>query len=484
MAFKDLREYIAALEEHGELRRVSREVDWNLEVGAIIRLANEKGLPSPFFQKIKGYPSGYMILGAPMDSYRKIAIAMGLSPKISPAELMNIYYERIQKPIKPVIVDKSKAPCKENIDIGNKINLAKFPIPMLHDGDGGRYLSWHINITKDPDTGWVNWGTYRVMITSKNTMTGFFAGGSHMAMHFRKYKSRKLSMPFAIAVGPEPICGFVGGTKPSVNVNEADVAGALRQEPVELVKCETVGLEVPATAEIVIEGELSTTETDWEGPFGEFTGYGTSPRERRPIYKVKAVTYRSEPILTQSCYGVPPNEYGVLVSLVKPAEFLRRLQAEAIPVVAVNVVSECSGLMAIVSVRTRPGGIPNVAERVSAFIWGTALGAIIPYVIVVEDDVDVFNLSHVFHALANKCHPYRGIRRIQYATAVPLQPFLNPYERSHHLGARAVFDCTFPLDWDPINEVPPKISFDTNYPKELKDYVLKNWENYGFDKLT
>jgi 4-hydroxy-3-polyprenylbenzoate decarboxylase len=481
MAFKNLREYIAALEEHGELKRVKKEVDWNLEAGAITRLVCEKGLPSPLFEKVKGYP-GYRILGAPISTFRKLAIAMGLSPETSIKELIDIYLQRKNKLTKPVIVDKSQAPCKENIDIGDQVDLLKFPAPMLHDGDGGRYLcTWQINVTKDPDTGRVNWGCYRGMVATKNTITGSVSPAKDIGTHFQKYRAKKTAMPFAIAIGPEPVSGFIAGARVAATIYEAELAGALRQEPVELVKCETVDLEVPATAEIVIEGEISLTETDWEGPFGEFVGYSATGRGRSPVWKVKAVTYRNNPILTISNTGVPVDEYHLDVGLVRSAELYDKLRSEGVPAAAVNAPPEGVGFLVIVSVS---GRAPNIAERVASCIWGSAQGTHAPFVMVVNDDVDVFDIWQVIHAMVTRCHPYRNIWKVERASAIPFMTFLNAYERQQRLGAKVCFDCTWPADWDATVDIPPKISFNNNYSKEVRDHVLKNWEKYGFDKLA
>lgn len=480
MAFKDLRQYLAALEEHGELKRISQEVDWNLEAGAISRLVYEKGLPSPLFENVKDYP-GYQLLGAPISTFKKLAIALGLSPDTSIKELIDVYLERKKKLIKPVIVDKSQAPCKENIDIGDAVDLLKFPAPMLHDGDGGRYLcTWHVNVTQDPDSGWINWGCYRGMVATRNTLTGSVSPAKHIGSHFQKHRPKKTAMPFAIAIGPEPVSGFLAGARVAANLYEAELAGALRQEPVELVKCETVDLEVPATSEMVIEGEISLTETDWEGPFGEFVGYSATGRGRSPVWKVTAVTYRNNPIITMSNTGVPVDEYHLDVGLVRSAELYERLRSDGIPVVAVNAPPEGVGFLVIVSVS---GRTPNIVEKVTSSIWSSAQGTNAPFVFVVGDDVDVFDIWQVMLAMVTRCHPYRDIWKVKRASAIPFMTFLSAYERQQRLGAKVYFDCTWPTEWDP-DDIPPKISFESNYPKDVKEHVLKNWQNYGFDKLV
>lgn len=486
MAFKDLRQYISALENAGELQRVKQEIHWNLEAGAIIRLVCEKGLASPLFQKIKGYSSDYPMFGAPISSVKKAAIALGQRPDASRRDLMELYLKRKDNFIKPILIDKKSAPCKENIHLGEEVNLFEFPAPMLHDGDGGRYLcTWHTNITKDPDTGWVNYGMYRAMVHSKNKLGGLIEPSQHIGLHFfRKYKPRNLPMPFVIAIGPEPVTGFMASARVASGVSEVDVIGAIRGEPLELVKAETVDLEVPATAEIVIEGEVSPTETEWEGPFGEFTGYRASPRDRRPVYKVTAITHRNNPVLTASCMGVPIDESDVVISITGSAEVFEELQRAAIPVIAVNRPPECIGHLFIVSINVKTANLPNMVERVSSCIWGSEYGTGAPYIIVVEDDIDVYDIWQVLHALSTKCHPWRGIHKVENAVGHALMPFSSRPERLMRKGSKASFDCTWPLDWDPSIAVPPRASFDKIFPREIQEHVLKNWKNYGYKKLN
>lgn len=474
-----------ALEKHGQLKRVKKEVNWNLEAGAIIRLVCEKELPSPHFQKIKGYSPEYTIFGAPVSSEKKLAIALGLKPETSIRELSQIYLKRKDNFIKPVLIDKKNAPCKQNISLGSDVNLLKFPAPMLHDGDGGRYLcTWHATITKDPDTGWVNYGMYRAMIHTKSTMGGLIEPNQHIGYHFyRKYKPRKQPMPFAVAIGPDPITGFIASARVAAHVSEPDVIGAMAGEPLELVKCETNDLKVPAHAEIILEGEISPTETEWEGPFGEFTGYRASPRDRRPLYKVNAITHRDNPVLTSSCMGTPVDESDVVISITGAAEIHEELEKAAIPVVAVNRPPQCIGHLIIVSINAKITNLPYMADKVASCIWGSEYGTGAPYVIVVEDDVDVYDIWQVLHALTTKCHPWRGIHKVERCAGHSLMPFLSRQERLTRMGAKSSYDCIWPLDWDPSIAVPPRASFDKIFPPEIQKHVLKNWESYGFDKL-
>jgi phenylphosphate carboxylase alpha subunit len=478
MPFKDLREFIARLEEEGEAIKIEEEVNWNLEASAILRRSAEEGLPAPIFQTIKGYPQGYRLFGNSANSFRRMAISMDLKPDTHPRELIEEYLRRRQKQIKPVLV--STGPCKENVHTGDDVNLLEFPVPMQHEGDGGRYLgTWHVTIVKDPDSGWVNWGMYRHMLQSKNAVGILLASlAKHLGIiRDRSYLAKNKAMEVAIAIGVEPISAMCAASPLPVGVSEVDVVGGIRGEPVELVKCETVDLEVPATAEIIIEGELRPDDTMDEGPFGEFTGYMGGIREPRPVIRVKAVTHRNDPIFTCSCCGIPVDDNAVF-SMTKAAEILELMRKEGKPVTGVFVPLVTTHMLAIVAVNK--GHYPGVAEDIAHLIWASgSIGHETPYIMIVDDDVDPFNLNEVYHALITKCHPMRGIVRLEHSPVISIVPWLNREERKTRLGARAYFDCTWPLDWD-LLDVPKRISFKQSYPTEVQNKALDIWRKHGY----
>jgi UbiD family decarboxylase len=212
MNFLDLREYIDALESEGELVRISKEVDWDLELSAVIRRSYDLGAPAPLFENIKGYPRGYRILGAPVGlsskpgrTLARLAISLGFPADATFTEIVEGCTAKRRERLKPVIVDSG--PCKENIFLGNQVNLLKLPIPFFHQGDGGRYIgTWHIVVTKDPDTGWVNWGMYRLMVIDERTMGCLLRPDQHIGAHYyQKYELRGKPMEFAVAIGTEPV---------------------------------------------------------------------------------------------------------------------------------------------------------------------------------------------------------------------------------------------------------------------------------------
>jgi 4-hydroxy-3-polyprenylbenzoate decarboxylase len=473
MPFKDLREFIAMCEKEGEVRRIEEEVDWNLEAGAILRYSYEKpGLPAPFFQRVKDYPKGYRLFGGTLGSCKRMAIAMDLDPNTPQSELIEEYTRRIKRPIKPRIV--KDAPCKENILMGDQVDVLKFPVPQIIPDDGARYIgTLDLVISKGMNSDFVNWGTYRVAVHNRNTLGLLIHPYTHMGTQLRtEYEPAGKPMEVAVVISADPISTWLGGIPVPYGVSEADIAGGMRGEPVELVKCETIDLMVPATAEIVIEGELRPGDRMDEGPFGEYAGYMASLREPRPVIHVKAITHRNDPILTMAAPGVPMYEGLMSASVTRAAELLEALRGRGLPVTGVNVPPEGGCLLAVVAVKSLFG---NIAEQVSHVVWGAVGGIIIPYLIVVDSDVDPLNMGEVVHALVSKCHPYRGIVRLEHTLGSPLWPFLNAYERLHKLGARAYFDCTWPVDWNKA-DVPARVAFREIYPQEVQQKATDKWQ--------
>jgi 4-hydroxy-3-polyprenylbenzoate decarboxylase len=485
MVFSDLRAYIDALETEKELVRIKKEVDWNLELGAIIRRSYDLKAPAPLFENIKGYPKGYSVLGAPVGlsnkpgrSLARLAMSLGFSPDATFHEIIEGYIARKKERIKPVIVDTG--PCKENIFTGDQVNLLSLPVPFIHEGDGGRYIgTWHLVATKDPDTQWVNWGMYRLMVIDEKTMGCLLRPDQHIGFHYYpKYETRGEPMEFAVAIGTEPVSSLVGALRIPTGVNEVEVAGGIRGEPIELVKCETVDLYVPATSEIVIEGVVPPHERRDEGPFGEYTGYLARESSPKPVFEVTALTYRDNPIQVHSCMGVPVDDSAVVTTVVRAADILDDLSQKGLPVKSVYLPPEGISHLAVISTEVP---FANFAKHLAFSVWGSTSGRTTWFLIIVNDDIDPTNMNEVIWALSTRCHPERGIFSTGSSWSIPLLPFLSPYEKKHYLGSQVLFDCTWPKDW-PEDHIPLKASFDQVWPKDIQDKVLNNWSEYGYKK--
>ncbi|MBI4454338.1 MAG: UbiD family decarboxylase [Acidobacteria bacterium] len=476
MAFKDNREFIRALEKTRDVVRVTKEVDWDYEAGAINRRLSETHGPAVLFENVKDYPGKRLFAGA-LSSWRRMAVALGLPVDTPVPEILDAWDTRIKRPIKPVIVNK--APCQENILTDSGVNLFDFPVPLIHEGDGGRYmLTWHIIVSRDPDSEWVNWGMYRGQLVTERYLAGLVHPISDLGRVFHgKYAKYNKPMPIAIAIGADPITTLTGGT-PFGPIDEADMAGALRLEPVELVKCKTVDLHVPAHAEIILEGEILPDVLAEEGPFGEYTGYRVSERAPRLIFKINTLTYRNEPVLTMSNMGMPIDECDITWSCALRGIVKARLEEFGIPVKQVYAPPELAMNCIVVSTEVRNYGLANQIGNIVFSISSIALYC--SHVIVVEEDVDIFNLNEVFHTLMTRCNPEKDIITKPLSMSSPLIPFMDPDDRRLGRGVKTVFDCTWPVKWSTMHERPRKSSFNMIYPEFIQKRVLRNWKAYGF----
>lgn len=474
MAFKDNREFIEALKKTGDVVCIKKEVDWDLEAAAISRRTMEHSGPATFFEKIKDYPDG-RILGGVAATYRRVAIAMGLPPDTPIREIYDEYERRDKQPIPPVVV--KNAPCQENIMMRDKIDLFAFPAPMCHAGDGGRYIgTWSFLVSKDPDTDWVNWGMYRFMILNQSLLSGNPTPPSNFATIFRsKYLHRNQPAPVALVIGADPISSITATAGYRIGESEVNFAGGLSQRPIELIKCQTNDLLVPAHAEIVVEGEIAPDRIAPEGPFGEYTGYRSSAASSHLLFRVKAITYRNQPMVTMCVHGIPADEGHIGGAIGVAIALKRRLQQEGLPVVDVFLPPEGASHLVVVSVsRGGSATVKAVKETI------TKRRAWYNKIIVVNDDVDIYNLGEVMHALAVKCHSYRGIFTYdEPGKGNPVSPCYSKEESTTVRGAVGLFDATWPLEW-PEEDIPVKSSFRTIYPREIQDKVLENWKEYGF----
>jgi 4-hydroxy-3-polyprenylbenzoate decarboxylase len=471
------REYIEALRRTGDVVQIDQEVDWDNEAGAIVRRVCELGAPAPYMTRIKDYP-GFSYFGAPLSTYRRMAIALGMNPESTLPEISAEYLRRTNSaPVAPVVVDRKDAPCKENILTGNDVDLTRLPVPLVHDGDGGRYVgTWHAVITRHPVRGDVNWGMYRQMMYDGRTMSGAVFPFSDLGKTLSEYYlPRGEAMPFATAIGLSPLAAMAA-CAPSP-IPEPELTGMLAGRPVRLVKCETSDLEVPADAEIIIEGEIVPDVKVEEGPFGEYTGYRTSPRDFRVTFRVKCITYRNNATMTISNMGVPTDEGQLLRSFSLGLELDKLLRSQGIPITGVYMHPRSTHHMMIVGVKPTYAGI---ATQIAQLAFGSKLGPWFHMVMVVDDTIDIYNWDEVYHAFCTRCNPVRGIRVFEHTTGTALYPHASPHERKYSMGSQVLFDCTWPVDWDRINEVPTVVSFKNIYPKAIQEKVAGNWEAYGF----
>ncbi len=481
---KDLRDYIKRLEGLGELNEIDVEVDWELEVGAVLRRAYDLGAPAPLFNTIKDSEKGFRILGASAGlssqrglKFARIAISLGFSPTTGAVEIINTIADALEKkPIPPITVDQGV--CQENVMMGDDIDIMKFPVPLIHGGDGGRYINtWGTIVAQTPDKSWTNWSINRVMVLDKNRMTGLVPPQQHLGIIRSMWQEISKPMPFAIALGCEPAVPMFSGMPINQGVDEAGVLGAHFGEPIELVDCKTVDLKVPATCEIVIEGHISNTETVSEGPMGEFAGYIGEP-EHEPVYHISAITHRNDPILPIVAAGVPVEDTHTCCGTMYSAAILAELRRHNFPAASCFCLLESAVHWLVVTVDRQHHTLEsakNLAHDAKDIIFKSKPGIDIPKVILLDDDIDPSDVNQVVWAFATRCHPDKDAHLYQHQRTMPLIHYLTKVEKKDTSSTKVVYNGLLP-DFDRSHIA----SFEYGYPEEIKNRVMENWGKYGY----
>jgi len=450
MLFEDLREFAQRLDEIGQLKRVDG-CDWELEIGTLTELMAERLGPALLFDKIKGYPAGYRVLSNTVLSKIGQRVAFNHSDKMSDVEIVKYWRDKWNK-YKPVRPRELKTgPVMENVVTGDDINLWKFPVPRWHDKDGGRYIGTGIvTITRDPDEGWVNCGTYRVMVHDEKTLSFYSSPGKHANLMRQKHWNKGEECPVVMSFGEEPfLCG--ASTMPLPwGMSELEFTGYMRGKPVDVIKGPITGLPIPATAEVVIEGYAPPPSVDsrMEGPFGEWTGYYGSGRRTEPVVYVKAIYHRNDPIL----YGRPPLKaddtfYSIPIHSVP---FLwNQLEKVGVPgIKGVWVHGRGARVISVVSIKQMYlGHARQVNALAAALLSGGALAG--KWSIVVDDDIDPSDWEDVLWALCTRCDPETQIEIVPGFLTSPLDPSIPPEkrERRNFTTAKVMINACRPWHW-------------------------------------
>ena len=484
MAKMDLRDFIGKLKEAGELKEIDREVHWNLEASAIAAMSAITGGPGVLFNNISGYEEGRLASGlfsGPQEQFwRRYNIILNLHPDASYEDFMYEYIARLGNPINPTQVDRG--PCKEVIKIGKDVNLFDFPWPYLHYGDGGRYGTILSLITKDLNTDWVNWGNYRCLILGKNKLTFLMSKGQQAGiMFYQKYEPANKPMPFAIAIGGDPVYFIAAAVALPEGTNEVNVAGGIRDAPVELVKCETNDLLVPADSEIVIEGVVQPHKRVDEGPFGEYFGFIHGPRMPMPLFEVHCITHRKNPIMPFVCEGITGTDGQTLVSTIwsiTPFGYLR-LQ-KGYPVKSFWIPREVAYDLFICGLdqdRLTPGVVKEIMDTV----YSAGTNAHLDYMAFMDGDVDIKDFSRFVEDWTTKMHPKNDFLKTDWnMPKVTLTVFLSPEEKKIGLDSKHAFDCTT-KDWKE-RKGPKRINFESLYPEEMYESIVGKWNALGLEE--
>jgi 4-hydroxy-3-polyprenylbenzoate decarboxylase len=484
VAYRDLREFLERLEREGELKRIRAEVDWDLEVTEITDRVTKAGGPALLFENLKGYktPLAINLFG----SLRRMCLALEVNSLQEVADRIAGFLD-FQSP--QGLLDKIKllprlaemgsffpksvrtGPCKEVIKRDN-FSVLEFPIIQCWPQDGGRYITFPLVFTRNPETGKRNVGCYRMQVFDDRTTAMHWQTQKHGAEHFRRAR-RKFGtgrMEVAVAIGSDPATVFSSVIPAPPDLDELLLAGFLRREPVELVKCETIDLEVPANAEIVLEGYVDLNEFRREGPFGDHTGF-YSLADDFPVFRITCITHRKDPVYLTTIVGPPPEEdYFMGHAIERILLPIIKLQFPEIVDLHMPAEGIFHNLM-IVSIRK---SYPGQARKVMNAIWSLGQAMFTKCLVVVDEDVDVHNPGEVVWKALCAVDPERDVQ----FTLGPVDT-LDHAARLPDFGSKMGIDATrkWPAEGYTSGPWPDEIKMDP----QVKQRVSLRWRSFGLE---
>ncbi|MFQ5912443.1 MAG: UbiD family decarboxylase [Nitrospinota bacterium] len=458
---KDLRSFIEEVAEKrpDDIARVKREVDPKHELTAVVeKLEKANQFPAVFFEKVKG--SKVPVIINLTASYERLAMALDTTLD----RMVETFCEREQNPIAPKEV--SDGPVKEVILTGEEADLSVLPIPTHNALDAGPYICSGLGICKDPESGKHNLGIYRHMVHDSKTLGNWIYQAHHGYYVWQRYAEKNEPMPFAIAIGHHPgaIMGAIS-RYPGVG-GEYDGSGGLLDEPIEVVRAETVDLLVPARAEIVVEGTVHPSELRQEGPFGEWPRYYTATGPK-PIVNVTAITMRKDPIYFDIFAAHP--EHNIVGGLPRMGSVYRRAKEVVPSVQAVNMpMSGGARAHAYISLKKSTDGEPKLAAF-AAFMAENN----VKLVILVDDDIDVFNEQEVLWAVMSRFEADRDLIVMPYCLGGQIYPTAYDITRNNpgKMNTKVIVDATKPVPPTPFPER-AQVPGEWVEKIDLKEYIL------------
>jgi len=419
LAYRDLRDFISRLDKEGELRRISVEVDPVLEITEITDRVSKTNGPALLFERPKG--SKFPLLINSVGSARRMNLALEVEDLDEVAERIRSFLN-LQSP--QGLFDKLKmlpklaelgsffpksvksGPCKDVVK-KDGFSLLDFPILKCWPQDGGRFITWPMVVTKNPETGKRNVGCYRMQVFDERTTGMHWQTQKHGAEHYRSARARSGAgkLDVAVAIGSDPATALAGILPVPPDLDEFMFSGFLRREPVEMVQCETVDLEVPANSEIVLEGFVDLAELRTEGPFGDHTGF-YSLEGKYPAFHVTCITHRKDPIYLTTIVGPPPQEdYWMGHAIERVFLPVMKMQYPEIVDVAMPAEGIFQNLM-IVAIRK---SYPGHARKIMSAIWSLGQAMFTKVVVVVDHDVDIQNSREVVWKALCAIDPERDV---------------------------------------------------------------------------
>jgi len=477
---QDLRDWLERVEAMGDLIRVKEPVNCEEEMAAISYLvAKQSPSPAVLFESVKGYETSpfqarllWNILG---PSLRRIALTLEEPPDTPTVELIRRVKEKMKHRTPPREVSPSEVGFFENTLTGDEIDLGQLPIPKHWPLDGGRYAGTaDCVITRDPDSGFLNLGTYRMMLQGKKEVGLYLSPGKDARLHITR--SWQLGKPVEVAAawGIDPLFMVIGSQTFPKNVSEYEYAGGIKGEAIPVTKGKTTDLLLPANADFVIEGIIQPNSVKSEGPFGEFPGYYGRPEAACPLVEVTAVHYRSKPILTNALMAdYPSNEQSGFFSIIRSARIWDDLDKLGIPgIQGVYAHPAAAGGfgMTVIALEQRFAGHAAQALALAAQVPGGAYYT--KWIIAVDEDVDPTDMDQVIWAMASRCNPIDDIDMLRNTWSTWLDPTQNQPEKRPY-GSKALINACKEHRYLPV------FSKRTVLRREIYDKVASEWKKLG-----
>jgi UbiD family decarboxylase len=478
LPWRDLRGWIAQIEQHGELARITASVDPDEELAAVTLLASRQDKSAALiFENMQGDTTGSRILinmlGASRERY---ALAVGLDSLASTPEMVQATRSIMNHLVPPVMVPKDRAPVNEVVLTGRDIDLTKFPVPTFWPGDGGAFIgTGDVTFTASPDTGRINVGCYRQMLQGPNRVGLYCSPGKHGLLDREAWWARGEPCEVVAAYGIDPVLFMLAAQGFAADESELDVAGGIMGRPVELTKAECVSLPIPANAEFVIEGVLRQGDVMPEGPLGEFTGYYGRERSPQPVMEVLALHHRKSPIFTHALMARYPScEIGAYYAIMRSARILDDLKRIGVPGVvgAYSHPAAASGWgMVVVSMQQKYAG--HSAQILALTAQCPAAAYYTKWIIVVDEDVEPSDWNDVLWALSTRCHPSEDIDILRNTWSTGLDPSRSPPEMRPY-GSKVLINACKPHQH--LKDFPQS----TLLRRSVHDRVRERWQELGF----
>ncbi|MGB7949358.1 MAG: UbiD family decarboxylase [Candidatus Binatia bacterium] len=474
----NLRVFLTEVKAAGELQEISG-AHWNLEIGALTELfAEQTPTPALLFDNIPDYPKGCRVLSNVLFSPLRQSLALGVAPSLRGIPLVQAVKAKLAE-LKPIPPEEVKdAPVLQNVAQGDDVNVLKFPAPQWHEKDGGRYVgTFDAVISRDPDSGYINVGTYRVQVHDEKTVGLWIIPGKHGNLIAQKYWSRGEDCPFLIACGVPPSMMLASAVGIPWGMGEYDFLGGLLGAPIPIDKSEATGLPMPANAELVLEGFAPPPEkvSRPEGPFGEWPGYYASGTIDRPVVGLTTIYHRNDPIIT----GDPPLKTYLNTDIymnIRAANIWSSMERAGIPDVSGVWFPRQGRFVVAVAIRQRYSGH---ARQAGYGVLATRDGGRdTRMIVIVDDDIDITNVNEVLWAIASRWDPKRQSEIVD-VPASDLNPTLTPEQRGRDdmVSSCIVIDACRPFGRR--DEFPAVSSVSAEY----RETVLKQW-GYLFGKQS